>query len=87
MRFMMIMFPKEYANRKTRLGTRPQKHGGNGQVQRGTRESWRAARARRADPARDDERARHLQKRKIESDATARLPKRRKWSAATGSSR
>src|SRR5216684_8411557 len=53
--------------RKTRLGTRLQRHGGNGQVQRGTTESRRAARARRAHPALDDERARHLQKRKIES--------------------
>src|ERR1700733_1137746 len=54
-------------NRKTRLGTRPQKHGCNGQVQRATTESRRAARARRADAVLDDERACQLQKRKIES--------------------
>src|ERR1700693_6605910 len=54
-------------NRKTRLGTRLQKHGENGQVQRGTRESRRAARARRSNPARDDERARYLQRWKVES--------------------
>src|ERR1700691_3991031 len=52
-------------NRETRLGTRPQSHGENGQVQRGTRESRRAACAGRSDPARDDERARPLQRRKV----------------------
>src|ERR1700735_550775 len=54
-------------NRKTRLGARLQKHGENGQVQRGTREGRGAARARRANSARDDERARYLQRRKVES--------------------
>src|SRR5580692_6638156 len=60
--------PERLRKRETRLGTRPQRHGSNGQVQRGTRESRRAARARRTDPALDHERARHLQRRKIESD-------------------
>src|SRR5579872_4929560 len=53
--------------RKGRHGARLQRHGSNGQVQRGTRESRRAARARRAHPTRNDERARHFQKRKIDS--------------------
>src|SRR5260370_36938854 len=72
--------------RKTRLGTRPQRHGGNGQVQRATTESRRAARARRANPARDDERA-SLSKAENRKFPTVRSPKLRKWSAATGSSR
>ena len=41
MRFMMIMFPKDYANGKDRLGTRPQKHRGNRQVPRGDGDSRR----------------------------------------------
>jgi hypothetical protein len=67
MRFMMIIFPKHYENCKSRHGTRPQAHPGNEEIQRATREGRRAARGRRPDPARDDERARHLQKRKINS--------------------
>jgi hypothetical protein len=43
------------------------KHREHAETQRGTTEGRRAARARWSDPALNDERARHLQRRKIQS--------------------
>ena len=45
MRFMMIMFPKDYENAKPGWVPDLKSNGGNGQVQRATGESRRAARA------------------------------------------
>src|SRR5580692_2137702 len=54
--------------RKGWMGARLQRDGGDGQVQRGTREGWGAGCAGRADSAGDYERARYLQGWKVESD-------------------
>jgi hypothetical protein len=68
MRFHDDHVSKRLRNREARHCTRPQIDRDNAEIQRAAKESRRATRARRSNPALDDERPRYLQKRKIESD-------------------
>ena len=82
MRFMMLMIPKGYETGRARRHADRESRRRHDEVQRGIAEGGRAARARRPASAVSG-RARSFAGGKPQLP-TARSPKRRKWSAATG---